>query len=369
MAEGQSHGEQIAKARLPVEIQQAVTSAQRPFREIARNNANIVHWEDEAMFAIQALANNSLLQRCEPYTVRDSVINVAAIGLSLNPKLQHCALIPRYNTRKKRYECHADPMYQGLLKLATDGGNVLNVWCGIVYQDEWDEGRFKYRLGSEPYIFHEPSHFDNHHIDNAIGAYCCAEIKDSRFPKIELMWRETILEIMESSEMVKYARKNNQKITGPWADRPEEMWKKTVLKRGQKTWPKGQGRLELAIHHANVAEGYIEPSDEDIPGEAQEVVKTISAEQAKELRSMCRQIGMKVDKVYNAYGVGKMEELPVEEYESAKNRIMVAGLINSLRHASPGDEFFAEDYGLTLKQLEGYGAEAQTQASLFSKRT
>lgn len=360
--------ETVQQSRLPVQIQQAVSSAHRPFIQIARNNANIVHWEDESMFAVQTLAANTLLQKCEPYTVRDAVVNIAAIGLSLNPKLQHCALIPRWNTKQRRYECCADPMYQGLLKLATDGGNILNVWCGVVYQDEQDDSRFKYRLGSEPYIMHEPSSFDDHSIDKAIATYCCADVKDSRFPKIELIWRETVLEIMESSDMVKYARKNDKPISGPWADRPEEMWKKTALKRAQKTWPKGSGRLERAIHYANIAEGYIEPRESDIEGQAREVIKTISADEAKELRSMCRKIGMPVDKVYKAFDIEKMEELPVEQFEPVKKRIIVAGLINDLRHAKKSDEFYAEDYGLTLKQLEGYGAETNTKASLYSKR-
>lgn len=354
---------------LPNEVSNAITSAERPFVDITNKHPGFVHWEEEAHFAMQAISKNSLLQKCSPITIRDSVINIASIGLSLNPKLQHCALIPRWNKYTGMMECHADPMYQGLLKLAIDGGKVLNAWCGIVYKDEEQAGRFKYRFGSQPLIDHEPSSQDNHDIENAIAAYCCAEVKDSSILKIELIWRETVLEIMESSEMVKKARKDRKSITGPWNDRPEEMWKKTALKRGQKTWPKGSGRLEMAIHYANIAEGYIEPDEDDIIGEAKEVkTKLISEPQAKELRSMCRSIGMAVDRVYQAFGISKMEELPISDYDSVKQRIQTAGLINRLRHANKGDEIFAEDYGMTLKQLEDLGAESQTKATLYSKR-
>lgn len=355
-------------ARLPVDVGKAIESAQRPFRKIAENHHNIVQWEDESMFAMQAISGNALLQKCETYSIRDSIINVAAIGLSLNPKLQHCALIPRYNNRERRYEAHADPMYQGLLKLATDGGKVLNVSCAVVYGDEIEDKRFEYRLGSHPFLNHQPDPFKNRSgMDGAVGAYCVAEINGSQFPKIEFMRANEILDIMERSEIVKYARKNNKPLSGPWATDPGEMWKKTVLKRAQKTWPKGSGRLELGLHYANVAEGYIEPKESDIDGKA-EPIKTISPEQATELRGMCRHISMPVEKVYTAFKIAKMEELPIEFFEKVKERITTAGLLNALRHAKKEDEFYANSYGLNLEQLEGLGAQVKTKARLFSKK-
>lgn len=351
------------------EVNKAIIDAQSPFRAIAKRHPGFVNWEEEEQFAIQILARNPFLQRCDPTSIRDAVISVAAIGLSLNPKLQHCALIPRWNSNLRRMECCADPMYQGLLKLANDGGKVLNVDAGIVYQDEVDEGRFKMTRGSAPTLYHEPDVTKHRHgFEDVVGAYVVAEIRDSQYPKITFVPVDDLEKAMNASEVVKKAKKDNKPITGPWADWPEEMMIKTALKRGQKTWPKGTGRLETAIHYANVAEGYIERQPDDIEGEA-EVVKVITDEQAKELRSMCRAIGMKVEKVYDAFGISKMEQLPIERYAEVKDRIMTRGLMAALKKAEKTDEFYASDFGITLTALEGYGAEANTKAKLFSKRS
>lgn len=353
---------------VPADVNKAVMDAQAPFREIIKQTPGFVNWESEEQFALQILARNPFLYNCDKTSIRDAVISVAAIGLSLNPKLQHCALIPRYNSTLKRMECCADPMYQGLLKLATDGGKVLNVDAGIVYEDEIDEGRFKMTRGSAPTLHHEPD-VRKHRSGwtDVVGAYVVAEIRDSHVPKITFVPVDDLKKAMEASEMVKRAREKDKPITGPWADWPEEMMIKTALKRAQKTWPKGSGRLETAIHYANIAEGYIEPHPDDIPGDA-EVVKTVTEEQAKELRSMCRAIGLKVEKIYEAFEISKMELLPVELFDDVKTRILTRGLVAALKKAGPEDEFYASDFGITYAQLEGYGAEAQTKAKLFTKR-
>jgi phage RecT family recombinase len=354
-------------SRLPEKIDNALIAAQRPFRTIAKNQGNLVHWEEESMFALQALAHNSLLQKCDPYSVRDAIINIAAIGLSLNPKLQHIALIPRYNSREKQYLCHADPMYQGLIKLATDSGSVLQTWCAIVYKGEAEDHRFSYSLGTNPYIKHEPDPFKNYTMDDAIGAYCCADIRNTTHVHITFMSRDDIIKARNASEMIKKALKDERAITGPWADWEDEMWKKTVLKRAQKMWPKGSGRLETAVHLANIAEGYIEPKADDIVIPPKRV-KTITEDQAKELRYLCRVAKMRVERVYKAYDITTMEQLPFEDYEGCKKRCMMAKLTGELKNADSETQVYADDYGLTYAELEGFGAEHKTKAKLLTRR-
>ena len=357
-----------AAARLPAPINDALKGAQRPFRKIAKNQGNLVHWEEESMFALQALSHNSLLQKCDPHSVRDAVINVAAIGLSLNPQLHHIALIPRYSKQAKGYLCHADPMYQGMIKLATDSGSVLQTWCAVVYKGEIEDKRFEYRTGSHPFLNHEPDPFKTYKMSEAVGAYCCAEIRNSTHPHITFMSRAEILKARDASEMIKKALKNNEKIRGPWADWESEMWCKTVLKRAQKMWPKGSGRLETAVALANVAEGYIEPKATDIPGTAVPVVRTITEAQAKELRAICRTAGMRVERVYKVYGIEKMEQLPIDDYQGCKKRCMMAQLTGILKGADKETAVYADDYGLSYSELEGFGAEHQTKAKLLTRR-
>ncbi len=358
-------------ARLPAPINNALKGAQRPFRKIAKNGGNIVQWESESMFALQALAHNSLLQKCDPLSIRDAIINVAAIGLSLNPQLQHIALIPRYSKKAGGYLCNADPMYQGLIKLATDSGSVLQTWCAVVYKSEIEDHRFEYRTGSHPSLRHEPDPFKTNKMEDAVGAYCCADIRNSNHVHITFMSRDEIMKARDSSEMIKKALKEDRQITGPWADWESEMWKKTVMKRAQKMWPKGTGRLETAVALANVAEGYIEPKPTDIQATATPVVKLITDAQSKELRQLCRDAKMQVERVYKVYGITVMEQLNVDDFEGCKKRCRMAKLFGILKNAENNETVvYASDWGLTYAKLETLAYEAnKSKAKLLTRRT
>ncbi len=347
------------KPRLPVPIQKALTGARRPFEKIARQGGNLVQWEKESMFAMQALASNTLLQKCEPHTIRDAIINVSSIGLSLNPALKHCALIPRFNGHTQQYECHCDPMYQGLIAIATDGGAVTNVWAEVVRQADREDGNFRYVAGTNPQIIHNPDPFmKDEQRGEIIGAYAVAEIKGSAHPHVTFMSIEEIENVRDKSELWKKHKK------GPWKDWFEEMAKKTVIKRAQKTWPKGTGRLEKAVQLAHIADGYADMERGERPIEA-ESIELITTEEAKELRAGARAAHLRVDRIYKAFNIEKMEELPKKDLVLCQKRINMALLKWKLKNAESKDEVFsAKEWGITYDELEGYGAEFKTKATL-----
>lgn len=347
------------KPRLPVVVQRAVTSARRPFEKISGQGGHLVTWERESMFALQAMASNTLLQKCEPQTIRDAVINIASIGLSLNPVLKHCALIPRYSKQLKVYECHCDPMYQGLIAIATDGGSVINVWAEVVREQDRQDGNFKYFAGTDPKIIHTPDPFMTEKMrGEVIGVYCIAEIQGSKHPKVEFMSIEQIEKVRNKSELY------DKKKKGPWVDWFEEMAKKTVIKRAQKTWPKGTGRLEKAVQLANIADGYAE-MEKNKPIDVTPT-ELITAEQAKELRAGARKAKLRVERIYKAFNIDKMEELPANKYKTCQKRINTAGLINILKTAKkdPPVKVSAKAWGMTYPNLEAMGAEYKTKAVL-----
>lgn len=348
------------KPRLPAPVQRAVTGARHPFEKISAQGGRLVTWEKESMFALQALASNTLLQKCEPHTIRDSVINIASIGLSLNPVLKHCALIPRYNTGLKIYECHCDPMYQGLIAVATDGGSVNNVWANIVRKQDLEDGNFKYFAGTEPRVIHTPDPFMSEEMrGEVIGAYACAEIEGSAHPHVTFMSIEEIENVRDKSELWKKHKK------GPWKDWFEEMAKKTVIKRAQKTWPKGTGRMERAVALAHIADGYADMNKKDQPIDVRPV-EIVSAAEAKELRDAARKAHLRVERIYKAFNIDKMEELPKKDLAKCRKRINQAGLIHILKEATddPKVTVSAKVWGMTYTDLEGLGAEYKTKASI-----
>ena len=345
------------KPRLPAVVQRAVTGARRPFEKISGQEGRLVNWEKESMFALQALVRNTLLQKCEPHSIRDAVINIASIGLSLNPALKHCALIPRYNNQLKLYECHCDPMYQGLIAIATDGGAVISIRADVVREMDREDRRFWYRSGSDPHLHHEPDPFmKEKDRGEVIGAYAIAEITGSKFPHITFMSIEEIENVRDKSELWKKHKK------GPWKDWFVEMAKKTVIKRAQKTWPKGTGRLERAVQLAHIADGYTE-KDAAIDVEP---VELISEDEAKELRAGARKAHLRVERIYKAFNIDKMEELPKKDLSQCRRRVNEAGLVYILKSAEddPVVTVSAKAWGITYEYLEGLGAEHETKAKI-----
>jgi hypothetical protein len=142
------------------------------------------------------------------------------------------------------------------------------------------------------------------------------------------------------------------------------MAKKTVIKRAQKTWPKGTGRLEKAVQLAHIADGYADMGKGEKPIEA-ESIELISEEEAKDLRTAARKAHLRVERIYKAFNIEKMEELPKKDLGLCRKRINQAGLKYILKTAEDKKTVVsAKDWGMTYLELEGLGAEFKTKASL-----
>ena len=191
-----------------------------------------VKWEKEKQFAIQALTANDYLAKIagqKPATLQNAIINIASIGISLNPALKHAYLVPR-----KGGVC-LDLSYMGLLHLAQSSGVILWGQCKIVRAND------TYQNAG---LSKEPTHLADTFGDrgNIVGAYCTVKTVDGDFLTEEMSIAE-IFEIRGRSEAFK---KNN----GPWKTDEGEMIRKTVVKRAYKYWPKCE-RLGSAIQMLN----------------------------------------------------------------------------------------------------------------------
>ena len=95
-------------------------------------------------------------------------------------------------------------------------------------------------LGKEPIHKHNPFAKDRGDI---VGAYVTAKTKDGDY-LTDCMSIGEIDAIKARSQAVKSGK------TTPWNTDPVEMYKKTVVKRAYKYWPRNE-RLESAIHYLN----------------------------------------------------------------------------------------------------------------------
>ncbi|MEO8297085.1 MAG: recombinase RecT [Burkholderiales bacterium] len=201
-----------------------------------------INFEREAGFACQILGSNEYLMKvamANRQSLVDSVVNVAAIGISLNPAKKQAYLLPR-----KRKIC-LDISYIGMTDLAVASGSVRWVQADVVRQADG----FQLNGYDKP-----PTHrFDPFARDRGevVGAYVVAKTADGDF-LTDVMNIDEIHAIRDRSEAWKSYIAEQKKC--PWVTDPAEMNKKTVVKRASKLWPKCD-RLALATHYLNTDGG------------------------------------------------------------------------------------------------------------------
>jgi len=93
---------------------------------------DIVKIKREISFALQLLNKNQRLQECSANSKMAAIVNIANIGLTLNPAAKEAYLLPRWSSVTKENECCLEPSYIGLVKLLTDAGSIKNILCNLV---------------------------------------------------------------------------------------------------------------------------------------------------------------------------------------------------------------------------------------------
>lgn len=197
----------------------------------------------EALFAWQILLANAYAMKVaedNPDSVRSAVLNVAAIGLTLNPAQKMAYLVPRGG------KICLDVSYIGLVKLATDTGSITAVNAEVVKSKDTFEYRGPYEIPK-----HKVDYFKDR--GDTIGVYVTAKLSDRTILSSTPMAIDEVYRIRDRTEAWK-AFKSGKTKSCPWFTDEEEMVKKTAIKRASKLWPKSE-RLNQAVGIINEHEG------------------------------------------------------------------------------------------------------------------
>lgn len=179
----------------------------------------------EVSFALQHIQKNPQLMKCVPETILQAVMNIAQVGLTLNPVASEAYLVPRWS--KNGIMCVLEPSYQGLCKLLTDTGSVSRIYSHVVYKGD----DFEVSLGSETRIIHKPK-FSSSEITHA---YAVGELETGK--QIEVITKTDLDFIRGKSESYK-AYKADKVKTCVWVEWESEMCRKVVIKRLCKYLPR-----------------------------------------------------------------------------------------------------------------------------------
>lgn len=209
----------------------AIASANAKFNEICAKEGTALVFQKEALFAMQMITSNDHLMTAamnNPNSLMNAIINIASIGLSLNPAEKLAYLIPR----DKRV-C-LDISYFGLMKLATDSEKIEWIKPVLVYANDI----FKVNgVNSLPEHCYNP--FDNYR-GAIVGGYSVAKLVGEE--------DNYIVDFQPESYFIKC--KNKALTKAVWDAWPEAQRLKCLIRAGYKFWPKAQ-RLNAAVHLLN----------------------------------------------------------------------------------------------------------------------
>lgn len=205
---------------------------------------NSINFEREAGFAIQQLSKNDYTISAamnDRQAVVNAVINVSAIGISLNPAKKQAYLVPRDG------KICLDISYMGLMDLAQATGSVKWAQAALVYEAD----TFSLTgIDKAPQHSFNPFGKDRGAI---VGVYVTIKTVHDEY-LTHTMPIADVFAIRDRSSAWKAWIAKKARSPGPWGTDEGEMVKKTCVKQAHKYWPKTD-RLEKAIHHLNTEGG------------------------------------------------------------------------------------------------------------------
>lgn len=282
---------------------QVIDEAASKFNAIATRE-NLVAWAEESQFAQQAIEKNETLAKCSVVTIQNSIINVAAIGLTLNPALGYAYLVP------EKGECNLKVSFKGLLKIATDSGSILWVKAEIVKAND----TFTYNGPCSM-----PEHSMNPFSDRGatVGVYCIAKTHQG----------DILVDVMSGEQIAKIRKAAKQDYV--WSSWPDEMAKKAIIKRASKQWPKTDrtDRLDRAIAVVNEHEGSedIRPERDITP---KNNVEFISDGQVSKLITACEAQGVPIQDLEARAGA-ELKNIQSSRFGAAMAWILKQGAQNN----------------------------------------
>jgi recombination protein RecT len=158
-------------------------------------------------------------------------------------------------------ECQLIVGYKGYLHLMFRSGGLRDASAQMVYEND----KFVGQLGTEPKIEHTINFGKK---GKPIGAYVVLRYVNGG----------THIETMNMDELQKVQSVSKAK-SGPWVDWFEEMCKKTVLKRGAKWGPTGDG-LELMARAHEYDDDVIDSTATEKPSQPAPALASENAAQA-----------------------------------------------------------------------------------------
>ncbi len=161
-----------------------------------------------------AVTQNPALLECDAGTLFGALIKCTQLGLEPNNALGQLYLIPFNNRKQNRKDVQVIIGYKGMIDLARRSGHIDSLQAIAVR----DGDEFSYEYGLNEHLKHVPGN----NRGEITHFYAYAKLKGGGF-QFEVLPKNDIDKIMRGTQSGgKY---------GPWADHPEQMGRKTMIRR------------------------------------------------------------------------------------------------------------------------------------------
>lgn len=175
--------------------------------------------------SMMAIQNNDSLMEADRNSLYQACVQCATDGLL--PDGREAALVPF--GRQVQYM----PMVGGILKMVRNSGDLKEISAHVAREND----HFEYELGDEERIVHRPLLKGDR--GDIICTYAIGKTKDGG------VYREVVFE--DQMMQIKNVSRSGSKGRGPWAEWPEEMRKKTAIRRLAKRLPMSTDLQQLIM--------------------------------------------------------------------------------------------------------------------------
>ncbi len=175
------------------------------FKTIAPQGVDVNRFSAALMADVRA---NQKLSECSPMSIVSSYVRAIQMGLEPGFNLGLCYFVPY------KGECTLIIGYRGMMELAYRSGKVAAISSRPVYEND----HFEVELGTSEKIIHRPAIGDR---GSMVAVYAVAKLKDGG----------THFEVLDMNDIEKAKRASKASNFGPWKDYPDEMARKTAVRR------------------------------------------------------------------------------------------------------------------------------------------
>ena len=187
--------------------------------------------------AIDAKMRNPLLEKCSITSVLNFCKKAAEWGTD-RVGAGGVWAVPFKNKLTGSYDMQAIPDWRLMVEKAKKAKAITHATADIVREGD----RFSYSRGMTPDLTHEPALSGT---GDVIAAYCIYTLPDGT--------RDFV--VMAAAEIGKVRNSSKARDAGPWVDWPEEMMKKTVIKRALKLFEGASVELTALLDADNAILG------------------------------------------------------------------------------------------------------------------